>query len=427
MLDWIRKKRVDENKLWKKALDLMPRGTQTMSKCPDQFVDGIYPKFADSAKGAYITDINGNTFLDYMCALGPIILGYNNTQVNKAIKTQLKKGIIFSLPTLLEQELAQLIRETVPCGEQSRFCKNGTDANLAAVRIARSYTKKDKILKAKGGYHGWGDWHAISIRPYGVPSALANYIDEFEFNNLESLEILLKKQDVAGVIIEPQALTTPLPGFLQGVRELCNKYGAVLIFDEVVTGFRWALGGAQEHFGVIPDLACMGKAVANGMPLGIITGKKEFMEELNHAFFSMTFGGEALSLASAIATIQELKKKDYKYLWELGNLLDTGIKEAAIKHGLKVNFAGDAIRHNLTFDSNYEDAAGMKAVFYQEMVKQKILFPNVIYMQFSHTREDILRTIKAADKAFKVVVDNIENLDRVLEGKRSVDIFRKNT
>lgn len=419
--------KTDENLLWDRALDLMPRGTQTMSKCPDQFVDGVYPKFVTSAKGAYLKGLDGKKYLDFMCALGPIILGYNNRKVNRAIKKQLRKGIIFSLPTLLEQELAALIREVVPCGEQTRFCKNGTDADLAAVRIARSYTKKDKILKAQGGYHGWGDWHAISIRPYGVPSALKDYIDEFEFNDLQSLETLLKKGDVAGVIIEPQALTRPKEGYLQGVRELCTKYKALLIFDEVVTGFRWALGGAQQHFGVTPDLACMGKAVANGMPLGIITGKREYMQELNHAFFSMTFGGEALSLAAAIATIKELQTKDYTYLWDLGTLLDAGIKSAAAKHGLKVNFAGDALRHNLTFDSSYDDATGMKGVFYQEMVKQGILFPNVIYIQFSHTVKDIEKTIAAADKAFKIVADNIDNLEAVLEGKRSIDIFRKNT
>jgi glutamate-1-semialdehyde 2,1-aminomutase len=185
-------------------------------------------------------------YLDYMCALGPIILGYNHKSTNRAIKKQLKNGIIFSWPTLLEQELAQLISDVVPCAEQVRFCKNGTDADLAAVRIARSYTGKEKIIKPAGGYHGWGDWHAISMRPYGVPACLKELIDEFEYNNLESLEKLLKKGDVAGVIIEPQALTTPKPGFLEGVRELCTKYKAVLIFDEVVTGFRWSLGGAQD-------------------------------------------------------------------------------------------------------------------------------------------------------------------------------------
>ena len=171
----------------------------------------------------------------------------------------------------------------------------------------------------------------------------------------------------------------------------------------------------------------MGKAVANGMPLGIIAGKAEYMNELNHVFFSMTFGGEALSLAAAIATIKELKTKDYNYIWELGNMLDAGIKDAAKKYNLDIIFAGDAPRHNLSFNTEaYEDVDGMKALFYQEMVKQYILFPNVIYIQFSHTKKDIQRTIDAADKAFKIVSENLSNIDNVLEGKRPTAIFRKN-
>jgi glutamate-1-semialdehyde aminotransferase len=421
------KKKIDEQALWDNAVRLMPKGTQTMSKCPDQFVDGVYPKFVKSGKGAYLYGLDGKKYLDYMCALGPIILGYNHTSTNRAIKRQLKNGIIFSWPTLLEQELAELVCEVVPCAEQVRFCKNGTDANLAAVRIARSFTGKEKIIKPSGGYHGWGDWHAITMREHGVPKCLKDLIDEFEFNDLKSLENLLKKGDVAAVILEPQALTTPKSGYLEGVRKLCTKYKAILIFDEVVTGFRWSLGGAQEYFGVTPDLCCMGKAVANGMPLGIIAGKAEYMNELNHVFFSMTFGGEALSLVAAIATIKELKTKDYNYIWELGNMLDMGIKNAAKKYNLDIIFAGDAPRHNLTFNSKtYGDVDGIKALFYQEMIKQDILFPNVIYIQFSHTKKDIQKTIDAADKAFKFVNENLNDIDSVLEGERAVAIFRKN-
>lgn len=418
---------INENRLWENAIKLMPRGTQTMSKCPDQFVDGVYPKFVKSGKGAYLYGLDGKKYLDYMCGLGPIILGYNHKSTNEAIKKQLKDGIIFSWPTLLEQELAQLVVDVVPCAEQVRFCKNGTDANLASVRIARSYTGKEKILKPTGGYHGWGDWHAITMREYGVPKCLKKLIDEFEFNNLDSLEELLKKDDVAAVILEPQALTSPNPGYLKGVRELCTKYKAVLIFDEVVTGFRWSLGGAQEYFGVTPDLCCMGKAVANGMPLGIIAGKAEYMNELNHIFFSMTFGGECLSIVAAISTIKELKTKDYNHIWGLGDMLDKGIKKTAKKYKLDITFAGNGPRHNLTFNSEkYQDADGLKAVFYQEMVKQGILFPNVIYISFAHTKKDIRKTIDAADKAFRIVSENLNNVDSVLEGKRAVAIFRKN-
>ena len=431
------KPKFSEDKLWENAIRLMPRGTQTLSKCPDQFVDGVYPKFVKKSKGAYVKGLNNKWYLDYMCGLGPIILGYNHKRTNKAIMSELKKGIIHSLPTLLEQELAELICEVVPCAEQVRFAKNGTDADLVAVRIARSYTGREHIVKC--GYHGWGDWHGVIMRDYGIPKSLKKIISEFEYNNLKSLETELKKNKVAGVIMEAQALTAPEPGFLEGVRELCTKYGALLIFDEVVTGFRWSLGGASEYYGVTPDLCCLGKAIANGMPLAAIAGKKEYMQELNHAFFSMTFGGECLSLAAAVETIKELKTKNYNHIWRLGNMLDSGIKELAKKHNLKINFAGSAPRHNLSFDVNesefknnqssfiYKDPKGMKALFYQEMVKQGILFPNVIYISFAHTEKDIKKTLKAADKAFKFVADNIDNIDKVLEGKKSIDIFRKNT
>lgn len=417
-----------EIELWNKAVSLMPRGTQTLSKCPDQFVNGVYPKFVDSGVGAYLKGLDGKEYLDFMCGLGPIILGYNDKKVNQAIKDQLEKGIIFSLPTVLEQELAELVTQVVPCAEQVRFAKNGTDVNLAAVRIARSYTKKEKILKPKGGYHGWGDWHIASMRPNGVPSCLKELIEEFEFNDLNSLETLLNKGDVAAVIIEPQALTAPAPGFLEGVRSLCDLHKAVLIFDEIVTGFRWSVGGAQSYYGVTPDLCCLGKAMGNGMPISAIAGKKRFMEELENVFFSMTFGGECLSLAASIETIKQLKEKDYSHIWKLGNLLEEGFTHLSKKHDLAFNFPGSAPRHAMNFDSSiYKDSSGLKALFMQEMVKKEILFPNVIYIQFSHSENDILKTIDAADESLKMIKNNLNNIDNVLKGHRATEIFRKNT
>jgi len=415
----------DENSLWEKALSLMPRGTQTMSKCPDQFVDGVYPKFVQRGNGSKLYGLDGREYLDFMCGLGPIILGYNHEPTNKAVRDQLEKGIIFSFPTLLESEVAELMCEVIPCSEQVRFAKNGTDVDLAAVRIARASTGKEHI--AKCGYHGWGDWHAVTLRPYGVPAVLKDYIHEFQYNDLPSLEAVLQRGDIAGVILEVQALTEPAPGFLLGVRSLCDKYSAVLIFDEVVTGFRWDLGGAQRLFGVTPDLACFGKAMGNGLPISAICGKRELMQELNHAFFSMTFGGECLSLAASAATIRELKTLDYGHIWGLGNSLDKGVKDAAARHGLDVNFAGSAPRHNLTFKETHSDPGGMKDLFYQEMVKRGILFPNVIYINFAHSQADIDMTVNAADEAFKVVADHQDDVDSVLLGKRSVSIFRKNT
>ena len=184
---------------------------------------------------------------------------------------------------------------------------------------------------------------------------------------------------------------------------------------------------AHKYYGVTPDLACFGKAMANGMPISAIAGKKEIMAELDHIFFSMTFGGECLSLAASIETIKELKTKDYNHIWSLGDRFRDGMNSAADSHGLNINFAGSSPRHNLTFSSDYDNPALMRDVFYQEMVKQKILFSNVLYLNFSHTESDIDKTLSAAERSFKFVHENMKSLEKVLEGKPSVSVFRKNT
>lgn len=415
----------EDNELWERASNLIVRSTTTMSKNPDQYVDGLYPKFLEYAKGAYVYDRNGNKFLDFACAIGPIILGYNHTNTNEAIKNQLEKGIIFTLPTILEQELASLIVETVPCAQQVKFGKNGSDATTAAIRCARSYTGRNHV--AFCGYHGWGDFFASAgERNYGIPLQLKEFMHEFYYNDCNSLEKILSEHDVAAVIMEPQALTVPNEGFLENVKKLSNKRGAVLIFDEIVTGYRWSLSGAQGHYSVIPDLCTLGKASANGMPISILAGKKEIMSEFEHVFFSGTFFGECLTLAAAISTINELKNKDYSHIWNLGNMLNKGINETAKNNDLQVDFMGSAPRQHLKFKF-YNDLDGMKDLFFQEMCKQNILWSNVIYIQFSHTKEDIQRTIEAADKAFKFVSENRDNVDKVLLGKRSRKIFRKNS
>jgi len=226
--------------------------------------------------------------------------------------------------------------------------------------------------------------------------------------------------------MEAQCLEPPERGYLAGVRELCDRYGALLVFDEVVTGFRWALGGAQERFGVMPDLTCLGKAIANGMPLSAIGGRRKFMNELDHVFFSMTFGGECLSLAAAIATIDILKTKDYEQIWNLGDIFDQWMNEAAEANGLSIEFEGSAPRHKLSFSDDYADPGGMKDLFFQEMVKQGILFSNVLYVTFAHNIEDMAKIAMAADRAFAFVKKNIGDIDSALEGRRSIKIFERN-
>lgn len=415
--------------LWGKAIELMPRGTQTMSKAPDQFVFGVHPIYLERGDGCEVQDVDGNWYVDYPCALGPIILGHNHRRTVTAVKEQLKKGITFSLMHPVEVELAEMLTRVVPCAEQVRFAKNGTDADLACVRVARSYTGKEHILKPEGHYHGWGDWHAASTtRDYGVPKALKPLVETFEYNNLESCEEKLKTGKFAGLIMEPASLEEPKPGFLEGVRELCTKYGVVLIFDEVITGFRWALGGAQEYYGVIPDIAAMGKAVANGMPLSIVAGKKEFMKEFDSIFFSMTFGGEACSIAAAIETVKELeegKDRIYPHIWKQGGRLRKAFNKKAKALGLKAEMFGLGPRHNVRFDT--DDPTGCKDLFHQEMVKRGVLMGTQIYVTWAHKPRHISKTIEAMNESLEVVAKAMTegDIDKYLEGSRSMSIFKK--
>jgi len=416
-------------KLWDKAKDLIPKGTQTMSKGPDQFVFGVHPIYLESGKGCYVKDIDNNSYIDHMASLGPIILGHNHKRTVKAIKKQLKKGITFSLMHPLEVELAELLTEVIPCAEQVRYAKNGTDAVLAAVRVARSYTGRDLILKPEGHYHGWSDWHVASTtHDRGVPKELKPLVKTFEYNKSKSIFDAIKEYSPAAVIMEPVSLEEPNPGYLQFVRDMCDQHGVVLIFDEMITGFRWALGGAQEYYGVTPDIATFGKAVANGMPLSIIAGKKEFMQEFNNIFFSMTFGGEACSLAAAVETIKEMKEKRleiFPHIWEQGARLRIGFNERARMLGVDAEMYGHSPWHNIRF--NVKDASGAKDLFHQEMVERGILMGTQIYTTWAHKAEHIDKTLAAIQASLWTVSKALgeSDINRYLKGRRSSVIFKK--
>jgi len=415
--------------MWEKGKELMPCGTQTMSKGPNQYVFGVHPIYLESGNGCVVKDVDGNKYIDYPCGLGPIILGHNHKRTVNAVKRQLKKGITFSLMHPLEVELAELLTEVVPCAEQVRYAKNGTDATLAAVRIARSYTGKEVILKPEGHYHGWGDWHAASTtRDKGIPKALKPLVRTFKYNDANSLGIQLSKGDVAAVIMEPVSLEEAKPGFLEAVRNYCNAHRVPLIFDEMITGFRWALGGAQEYYGVTPDIATFGKAVANGMPLSIIAGKKEYMQEFDNIFFSMTFGGEACSLAAAVETIKEMKENRieiFSHIWEQGTILRVGFNQRARMIGVDAEMFGHAPWHNIRF--NVEDANGAKDLFHQEMVIRGILMGTQIYTTWAHKTVHIEKTLAAVQASLEVVAKALAegDINRYLKGHRSNAIFKK--
>src|SRR3989344_1675727 len=296
--------------LFKEVSKIIPLASQTFSKSYLQFIKGHAPLFVSHAKGAVIWDVDGHRYVDFINALLPVILGYQYPAVDEAIVKQLKKGIILSLPSPSEVELAELLIKHIPCAEMVRFGKNGSDATSGAVRLARAVTGREHV--AVCGYHGWHDWDIGSTtRHLGVPRSTRKLTHKFEYNNLASLEKIFRhyKNQVAAVIMEPMSYEEPKNNFLQKVKALAHKHDALLIFDEVITGFRFDLGGAQKLFRVTPDLAAFGKSMANGMPISALVGKRQYMEKVKDIFYSFTQGGELLSIAAAIATIREMETK----------------------------------------------------------------------------------------------------------------------
>lgn len=293
-----------------RAEKVIPLGSQTFSKSKTQYPFGVSPFFATHGQGCRLWDLDGNVYLDCVMGLAAVTLGYNDPAVTTAVKKQLDKGTLFSLPSPIEAEAAELICAMVPCAEMVRFGKNGSDATAGAVRLARAYTGREHV--AVCGYHGWQDWYIGSTtRNKGVPKAVQALTHKFTYNDLASLDALFDAYPggIAAVILEPMNVAAPVPGFLAGVRERCTRHGALLIFDETITGFRFANGGAQQYFGVTPDLATFGKGLANGYPLSALAGPRALMREMEEIFFSFTFGGETLSLAAAQATLNRLMRE----------------------------------------------------------------------------------------------------------------------
>jgi glutamate-1-semialdehyde 2,1-aminomutase/spore coat polysaccharide biosynthesis protein SpsF len=414
------------------AKELIPSCTQTFSKGYTQFPYGAAPIFLESGKGSHVWDVDGNEFIDYAMALGPVILGHSNPAVNQAIVDQLGNGITYSLPHRLEVEVAGLLREIIPCAEMTRFGKNGSDATSGAVRAARAYTGREKI--ACCGYHGWQDWYiGTTTRNKGVPAAVQKLTLTFAYNNIESLKKLFdeNKREIAAVIMEPVGVIEPAEGFLASVRDIAHENGALLIFDEIVTGFRLALGGAQEYFGVVPDLACVGKAMANGMPLSAVVGKKEIMEVFDEIFFSFTFGGEVLSLAAAKETIAQLRRDGViTHLWEMGGKLKRGYNELTRAHGLDkiTECIGLSPRTVITFqDAGGHDPLVVKTLFQQEAIGKGVLCSGPHNICYAHSPEDIDFTLAAYDHAMKVTVAAIKSGDflKFIKGEIVQPVFRK--
>jgi len=402
----------NSEKLKQKAQKLIPALSQTFSKAPYSYVEGVYPTYVSKGKGSHIFDVDGNKYIDYVLGLGPIILGYNYPKVNKAIISQLRNGISFSIPHKLEVEVSEKLSSIIPGAEMVRFAKTGSDAGTAAVRAARAFTKRDNIAYCgTGGV--WHDWFTVmSNRNQGIPTNLAKMIKKFNYNDLESLKIILEgwSDSVAAIYLEPITLQFPKNNFIKNVKKLAHKHGAVLIFDEVVTGFRYANGGAQEYLSVQADLVALGKGMANGMPLAAIVGKQEYMEKFNDIFYSTTYGGETLSLAACSAVIDEMKEKPVvKHFWKLGNHFSSEFNKIAHELDLNMTLEGTPLRSVIVCrDDKNNPSLELKSLFYQETIKRGILFgPGAIMYSFSHSMQDITETLKVCEKSMRILKEAI--------------------
>jgi glutamate-1-semialdehyde aminotransferase len=382
-----------------RAAALIPGATQTISKGRGQWLEGIAPAFAERAEGPFLFDVDGNRWYDLPMALGPVILGHAHPAVNEAVREAIGGGVTFTLPHPLEVEVAEEIATLVPGAEMVRFLKSGSDAVSAAVRLARAHTGRDTI--AFTGYHGWHDWHiGATARSAGVPKAVRELTRPFQFNDLASLAAVLDAHEVAAIVLEPVGAHEPAEGFLEGVRDLADRAGAVLVFDEVVTGFRVATGGAQERYGVRADLACFGKALANGMPLAAVTGRRDLMALLEHeVFVSGTHGGEVASLAACRATLRVIREEDVcEGLWRRGRLLMGAIDQAAERHGLaaEVRATGAAPRSVVApAEPDPERETLARSLLQQEMARRGVLYNGSNFICHAH-RDDHIEEIAAA-------------------------------
>ncbi len=414
-----------------RALAVIPLGSQTFSKSKTQFPQGVSPFFIERGLGSKVWDVDGNEYIDFISGLAAITLGYNDPDVNAAVKAQLQKGSIFSLAHRLEIEVAEKIVEMVPCAEMVRFGKNGSDATSGSIRLARAYTGRENI--AACGYHGWQDWYIGSTtRNKGVPKAVQGLTHTFKYNDLQSLETIFKKKpgQIAAVIMEPVCVEEPQDYFLERVKSLAHKNGALLIFDETITGFRLAKGGAQELYKVIPDIATFGKGLANGFPLSALAGKKEIMEMMEEIFFSFTFGGETLSLAASLATLKKLQTEPViEHLYSLGQMIVEQVTELIKKYDMNEYLA---IRGNPTMpllifrDTPKYSQPQLKTLFMQEAFARGILTIGTNTLSYAHSKKDIEKLTLVYDEVFSIISRGINEgkIENLLKCTPLVPLFK---
>jgi glutamate-1-semialdehyde 2,1-aminomutase len=404
----------DSTEFLTRAELVIPLGSQTFSKSRTQYPVGVSPLFAVRAKGPHLWDLDGNKYIDLVSNLAAVTLGYRFREVETAVRKQMKLGNGFSLPSTLETIVAERIVSLVPSAEMVRFGKNGTDATSAAVRLARAYTGRDCV--AVCGYHGWQDWFIGSTsRNKGVPAATSQLTVPFQYNNIQSLAKIFMDypNKVAAVILEPMTSEFPTKGFLQEIKNLCEKNGTILIFDETITGFRFTRGGAQELFQVSPHLSTFGKGIANGYPLSVVCGRKEIMKEMENIFFSGTFGGELLSLAAANVVLAMHQRNTVSpNLFEAGEDLSNKLQELIIETEMTevLKVKGHATWKFL----DWSESAGyspleIRTFFMQEMFRRGLLILGTHNVSLAHNTKTRKKILETYSEVLSLIRSNLVN------------------
>lgn len=400
--------------LFEEAKTLVPGGVLGARK-PGDFIMGEFPIFLEYGKGCRLTDVDGNEYIDFLCGYGPIILGYREEEVDDAVIQQIKdKGFCFTLTQPYQNELARKLNELIPSAELSSFLKTGSDATTASIRIARAYTNRIKIMRC--GYHGWHDW-CVEMKG-GIPEKFYEDVYEFHYNDLDHLEDLMKKHgdQTAAIIMTPfghhlhEKMQAPKPGFLEGVRKLADKYGAVLVFDEVRTCFRLRMGGAQELYGVTPDLTVLGKGMANGYAISVVTGKKDvMMAAASKLFISSTFFPNSAEYIAALKTIEIMERdKVLDNIWDKGGRFLKKIQDIIVKYDVGAELSGVAPMFFITFKKDEANTRkGRRDDFYTQLIRKGFFFTphHHAYISYRHTEEDLDKTIQAIDESMAYVHD----------------------
>lgn len=388
----------NSDRLYKEAQELIPGGMMGIRR-PYNFVPGEYPIFFDSAKGGKVTDVDGNEYLDMLCAYGPIIIGHREREIDAAVIKQIKeKGFCMSIVQEIQNKLAKRVIDLVPSAEKVVFTKTGSDSTTLATRIARSFTGKPKIIRC--GYHGWADW-CVEGKGGVLPKTYEDTL-EFEYNNLQQLEDLMKANpgQVAGIIVTPvghpnaHEVQMPKPGFLEGVKKLAEEHGTVLIFDEIRTGFRVSMGGAQQLFGVTPHMSVFGKAMANGYEISMVVGRKDIMDVLiTKAFVSSTYFNNTLPMVASLKTLEVLERDNMlDVIAKRGTAFCKKVRRIVKNSGVDCNFSGEPWMPYITFNKeetgNYKK---LRANFYAQLIRRKVFLQPYHhgYVAYRHSTKDL--------------------------------------